>query len=178
MQAVKDGLIKESEIDTSLKRLFTARFRLGMFDPPGAVAYNQIPFSENDTPPHRRLALRAARESIVLLKNQSGTLPFKATVKTLAVVGPNAESLAGLEGNYNGTPSQPVYPLQGIRKLFAAKTKVVYAQGSAYVEQLPVPVPSTVFHQADGTAGLNGEYFSSADSRQARADAHGWANSI
>jgi beta-glucosidase len=176
VQAVQDGLIKESEIDTALKRLFTARFRLGMFDPPSAVAFNQIPFSEDDSPQHRQLALRAARESIVLLKNQDGILPFKANVKILAVIGPNAESLAALEGNYNGTPSHPVYPLEGIRKLFAGKAKIVYAQGSPYVEQLPVPVPSSVFHLAEVAAGpggkgtpwraptgLKGEYFSSTD---------------
>ena len=164
VQAVQDGLIKESEIDTALKRLFMARFRLGMFDPPSAVAFNQIPFSEDDSPQHRRLALRAAQESIVLLKNQDGMLPFKANLKTLAVIGPSAESLAALEGNYNGTPSHPVYPLEGIRKLFAGKAKIVYAQGSPYVEQLSVPVPSSVFHQPGGAGpGLKGEYFSNTD---------------
>ncbi len=81
VQAVHDGLIKESEIDTSLKRLFTARFRLGMFDPPNAVAFNQIPISENDSPAHRQLSLRAARESIVLLKNQNGILPLQANIQ-------------------------------------------------------------------------------------------------
>jgi beta-glucosidase len=165
VQAVQDGLIKESEIDTALRRLFTARFRLGMFDPPDAVAFNQIPFSEDDSPQHRKLALRAARESIVLLKNQDGILPFKGNFKTLAVIGPNAESLAALEGNYNGTPSHPVYPLEGIRKLFAGKTNIVYAQGSPYVEQLPVPVPSSAFHAAGetGSMGLKGEYFANTD---------------
>jgi beta-glucosidase len=165
LHAHDEGLIKESEIDTAVKRLFTARFRLGMFDPPNMVAFNQIPFSEDDSPPHRQLALRAARESIVLLKNQDGILPLKSNFKTIAVIGPNAESLAALEGNYNGTPSHPVYPLEGIRNFFADKTKIVYAQGSPYVEQLPVPVPSSVFHPEDGAAGsgLKGEYFSNTD---------------
>ena len=165
-----------------LKRLFIARFRLGMFDPPAAVAFNQIPFSEDDSPQHRQLALRAARESIVLLKNQNGVLPFKANVKTLAVIGPNAESLAALEGNYNGTPSHPVYPLDGIRKLFAGKAKVVYAQGSPYVEQLPVPVPSTRLSSGGRRGehrGLKGEYFSNTGLlRQAGADARGPANPV
>ena len=164
VQAVQDGLIEESEIDTAMKRLFTARFRLGMFDPPAALAFNQIPFSEDDSPQHRRLALRAARESIVLLKNQDGILPLKSNFKTIAVIGPNAESLPALEGNYNGTPSHPVYPLEGIRKIFAGKAKIVYAQGSPYVEQLSVPVPSSVFHQPGGAGpGLKGEYFSNTD---------------
>src|SRR6266403_4237792 len=70
VKAVKDGLISEPEIDVSVKRLMTARFRLVMFDPPEMVPYARIPFSENDTPAHRALALQAARESIVLLKNE------------------------------------------------------------------------------------------------------------
>jgi beta-glucosidase len=165
VKAVKDGLIRESEIDTALKRLFTARFRLGMFDPPSAVPFSQIPMSQDDSPAHRQLALQAARESMVLLKNQDGLLPFKASVKRIAVIGPNAEALAALEGNYNGTPSHPVLPVDGLGKEFAGKAEVLYAQGSAYVSQLPVPVPRTVFHTAgDGTVpGLRAEYFAKAD---------------
>ena len=165
VQAVKDGLIKESEIDTSLKRLFIARFRMGMFDPPNAVAFNQIPYSEDDSPPHRQLALRAAREAMVLLKNQDGFLPLKSNFKTIAVIGPNAGSLAALEGNYQGEPSHPVYPVDGMRKQFAGKAKVLYSQGSPYLVELPLPVPRTVFHTAEGvsTEGLKAEYFSNTD---------------
>jgi beta-glucosidase len=165
VKAVHDGLIKESEIDTAMKRLFTARFRLGLFDPPATVAFNQIPYSENDSPQHHQLALRAARESIVLLKNQDGALPLKPSVKTIAVIGPNAESLAALEGNYNGQPSQLVYPLDGIHQQFAGKAKVVYSQGSPYVVELPLPVPRTAFHPAEGASmeGLKGEYFSNTN---------------
>jgi beta-glucosidase len=165
VKAVQDGLIKESEIDTSLRRLFTARFRMGMFDPPDAVSFNQIPFSENDSPQHRELALKAGRESMVLLKNQDGMLPFKSTVKAIAMVGPNAESLAALEGNYNGVPSHPVYPVDGIRKVFEGKAKVLYSQGAPYLEELPVPVPRTAFHTAVGasTEGLTAEYFSNTN---------------
>jgi len=161
VKAVQDGVIKESKIDVSLKRLFTARFRLGMFDPPSAVSFNQIPFSENNSLAHRELALHAARESMVLLENQDGFLPLKAKYQTLAVIGPNAESVVALEGNYQGTPYHPVLPVDGMRKVFAGQAKIVYAQGSPYVEQLPVPVPSTVFQGADaGEKGLKGEYFS------------------
>ncbi len=161
VKAVQDGLIKESEIDTSLKRLFTARFRMGMFDPPDAVSFNRIPFSENDSAQHRGLALKAARESMVLLKNQDGTLPFKSSIKTIAVIGPNAESLPALEGSYNGEPSHPVYPLEGIKKLFEGKAKVLYSQGSPYLEGFPIPVPRTAFHTGEGanTQGLKAEYF-------------------
>jgi beta-glucosidase len=165
VKAVRDGLIKESEIDTSLRRLFTARFRMGMFDSPDAVSFNRIPFAENDSPQHRELALNAARESMVLLKNQDGMLPFGSTVKTIAVVGPNAESLPGLEGNYNGVPSHPVYPVDGIRKLFEGKAEVLYSQGAPYLEELPVPVPRTAFRTAGdgGQEGLKAEYFSNTN---------------
>jgi beta-glucosidase len=165
VKAVKDGLIRESEIDTAVKRLFTARIRLGMFDPPNAVPFNRIPMSQNDSPAHRQLALEAARQSMVLLKNQDGLLPFKASVKRIAVIGPNAASLAALEGNYKGTPSHPVLPVDGLRKQFAGKAEVLYAQGSAYVSQLPAPVPSTAFHTASprNAPGLKAEYFPNTD---------------
>jgi beta-glucosidase len=165
VQAVKDGLIKESELDTSLVRLFTARFRLGMFDPPGTGPYANIPVSQIDSPEHRRLAMQAARESMVLLKNQNRILPLNASVKTLAVIGPNAELLNSLEGNYNGTPPRPVLPLDGIRKQFKGKAEVLYAQGSPFVTELPVPVPRTAF-QTSGTPaveGLKAEYFAKAE---------------
>jgi beta-glucosidase len=165
VKAVHDGLIKETQIDTAVKRLFTARFRLGMFDPPTLVSFSRIPFSEDDSPQHRELALLAARESMVLLKNRDRVLPLKSSIKTIAVIGPNAESLAALEGNYNGIPSHPVYPLDGIRKAFEGKARVLYSQGAPYLEELPVPVPRTVFHTAGGanTEGLKAEYFSNTD---------------
>ena len=164
VKAVQDGLIKEGEIDAAVKRLFTARFRLGMFDPPNSVPFNRIPFSEDDSPQHRQLALSAARESIVLLKNQGHTLPLESGIKTIAVIGPNAESLPALEGNYHGVPSHPVYPLDGIRRLFERKARVLYSQGSPYLAELPVPVPRTVFHgDGAGTQGLKAEYFSNPD---------------
>jgi beta-glucosidase len=115
IEAIKQGFITEAEIDTSLKRLLTARFRLGMFDPPEMVPYARIPFSQNDTPEHRQLALKTARESIVLLKNANRTLPLKANLKSIAVIGPNADSPEVLWGNYNGHASMLTTPLAGIR---------------------------------------------------------------
>jgi beta-glucosidase len=165
VKAVRDGLIKESEIDTAVKHLFTSRMRLGMFDPPQMVPFSRIPMSEVDSPKHRELSLQLARESIVLLKNRDGILPLKPRVKRIAVVGPNAESLVALEGNYNGVPSHPVFPVDGLRKQFAGKAEVLYAQGSAYVAELPVPVPSTAFHVAGAKMepGLKAEYFATPD---------------
>ena len=137
LDAVRKGLITEAEIDTSLKRLMTARFRLGMFDPPEMVPYARIPFSENDTPEHRALALQSARESIVLLKNASRTLPLPKNLKSIAVIGPNADVPEVLWGNYNGRPSRLITPLAGIKNAVSANTKVVYAPGSTIAGESP-----------------------------------------
>ncbi len=165
VRAVKQGLIPESDINRAVKRLFTARMRLGMFDPPRDVPFSKIPMTEVDSPAHRQLALRAARESMVLLKNQDGILPLKPTVKTIAVIGPNAESLPAIQGNYHGVPLHPVLPIDGVLKQFAGKARILYAQGSPYVSELAVPVPRTVFHPAGfpSTWGLKAEYFSNPD---------------
>ena len=164
VKAVKDGLIPESAINTAVERLFTARFRLGMFDPPGMNPYARLPMSEDDSPEHRALALRAARESMVLLKNDGDFLPLKSDIHTIAVIGPNAASLAAVEGNYNGIPSHPDLPIDGMRAEFSG-AKILYAQGSAYVGELPVPLPETALHPAadSNEAGLKGEYFASSD---------------
>ncbi len=163
-KAVEHGLIREAELNTALRRLFTARVRLGLFDPPGDVPFNKIPLSAVGAPEHRRLALQVARESIVLLKND-GVLPLKPSVKTIAVIGPNAESMVSLEGNYNGVMRAPLMPAAGMRRQFGSTARVLYAQGSAHVGGVPVQVPSTVFHPPGRpqVAGLRAEYFSKPD---------------
>jgi beta-glucosidase len=128
-EAVALGLITEETIDTSLVRLLVGRMRLGMFDPPEQVPYTQIPYSVNDAPEHRALALQAARESLVLLKNEAQTLPLGAEIRRIAVIGPNADDPEVLLGNYNGTPSSSVTPLAGIRALAPAGVTVTYARG-------------------------------------------------
>ncbi len=135
LQAVAQGLISEETITQSVKRLFTARFRLGMFDPPEMVPYAQIPYAVNDCPAHRQLALRAARESIVLLKNDEGFLPLSKDLKSIAVIGPNADDVEVLLGNYNGTPSKAVTPLEGIRNKVSPQTEVRYAKGCGIVRK-------------------------------------------
>src|SRR5437667_2669124 len=147
MDAVKNGLISEAEIDVALKRLMTARFRLGMFDPPEMVAYARIPFSENDSPAHRAWSLKAAHESIVLLKNEANMLPLKKNLKTIAVVGPNADAPEVLLGNYNGRPSKSFTPLAGIKNAVAADTKVLYALGATLSGDSVVPVPASFLTQ-------------------------------
>jgi beta-glucosidase len=161
LDAVHRNLISETAIDASVKRLFTARLRLGMFDPDRLNPYSRIPYSENDSKEHAALALKTARASIVLLKNDPAVLPLKASIRTLAVVGPNAASLAALEGNYNAVPSHPVTPLSALQSRLPGRIR--YAQGSAYVDGAPVPVPQTVFTTTEGgrtKCGLVGEYFS------------------
>jgi beta-glucosidase len=164
-QAVKDGLISEAEIDVSLKRLMTARFRLGMFDPPEMVPYARIPFSENDSPAHRELSLKAARESMVLLKNENNTLPLKKDIKTIAVIGPNADTLEVLEGNYFGTPSKYVTPLTGIKNSVSPETRILYSPGAYKIGVSAVPVPASALTlKVLGTAaGLRGEYFNNRE---------------
>jgi beta-glucosidase len=153
-QAVKEGLLPESALDTAVKRLFTARIKLGMFDPPSSVAYARIPFDQVDSAAHREFAREVANKAMVLLKNDHETLPLR-DVKTLAVVGPNAASLIALEGNYNGAPSHPVLPVDGITQEFA-DAKVLYAQGSPYVNGVSLPVPRTALH-------VKGEYFANTN---------------
>jgi beta-glucosidase len=163
IDAVRQGLIKEADLDNALRRLFRARFKLGMFDPPSSYAYGRIPATEVNSPEHRQQSLHAARESIVLLKNQGQTLPLKAGIARIAVVGPTAEFVQSLQGNYNGPPPSPVYPLNGIEKRFAS-AKVAYAQGSTLVEGFAMPIEHTALHPASGSGnGLTGEYFSSQD---------------
>jgi beta-glucosidase len=160
LDAVKQGFLSEKDIDVSLRRLFTARFRLGMFDPPEMVPYAQTPESEIDSEPHRALALKTARESIVLLKN-GGVLPLRPDVKKIVVVGPLAESVSVLHGNYSGTASHATSALEGIRQQFRL-AQVAYAPGMNFLRPEEL-VPATVLATADGQAGLTGEYFFNSD---------------
>jgi beta-glucosidase len=172
VKAVKDGLINEAEIDVALKRLLVARFRLGMFDPPEMVKYTQIPFTENDSPPHRALSRQAARESMILLKNENNALPLKKNLKTIAVIGPNADAPEVLVGNYSGRPSSSVTPLAGIKNAVSPGTKVLYAQGSTLTGEWVVPVPPAFLTVAGKgtTAGLKGEYFANQELQGGPAD--------
>jgi beta-glucosidase len=155
LDAVKQGLLTEADIDTAVRRLFTARMRLGMFDPPEVVPYANTPDSEIDSAPHRQLALKIARESMTLLKND-GTLPL-GTAKKILVVGPLAESVTVLHGNYNGTASHAVTALEGIRKQFGG-AQVSYQPGTNFLREQTV-IPTSALSTEDGKPGLKGEYF-------------------
>ncbi len=164
LEAVEQELIDEATIDRSLVRLFTARMRLGMFDPPGQVPFTSIPFEVNDSPAHRALARQAAQKGIVLLKNQGGLLPLPKDLASIAVIGPNADDLAVLLGNYHGTPSRAVTPLEGIRRAVSPTTTVYYARGCEIATgMLPLePIPATCLRGPAGGAGregLSGAYY-------------------
>jgi beta-glucosidase len=129
VHSVQLGLVTEQQIDIALQHVLTARFKLGLFDPAESVAYARIPSTENDTPEHAELALRTARESMVLLKND-GLLPLKRDkIKRILVVGPNAISVPLLLGNYNGTPSHPITVLQGIKDVAGNGMEVLFEAG-------------------------------------------------
>ena len=166
IDAVKQGLLQEKDMDVSLRRLFRARFLLGMFDPPEMVPYANIPYSENDTEAHRQLALTTARETMVLLKND-GILPLTTAPKSIAVVGPLADNHRVLEGNYNGTPSRATSALEGIRKQFAS-SEVTFVPGTHFLRD-PKPIPADLFTAPDGKPGLQAEYFKGSDLKGAPA---------
>ncbi|HWC97456.1 MAG TPA: glycoside hydrolase family 3 C-terminal domain-containing protein [Candidatus Sulfopaludibacter sp.] len=160
---VQAGNIAEAEITRAAERLFVARFRLGMFDPPERVPYARIPYGENDSAPHRQMARTAEREAIVLLKNEGGILPLKQAVSKIAVIGPSSDDPVGLLGNYNGISSKQVTPLQGIRQQFP-KSKVQYAQGANYTASTNALVSSGFLSTPDGKGqGLLAEYFDNSD---------------
>jgi beta-glucosidase len=156
LDAVAKGFLTERDIDTAVKRLLTVRFRLGQFDPPELVRYAKTPESEIDSEAHRALALRAARESMVLLKND-GILPLVSGIKKIAVIGPSAESIRILLGNYNGTPSHASTALAALRKVFPS-AQITYAPGMNLLREETV-VPVDVFSTPNGQPGLHGEYF-------------------
>ena len=167
LPAVRSGLLSQSDIDRSLHRLLLARFKLGMFDPPAMVPWARIPYSDNDSPAHRELALETARKSIVLLKNDRRALPLSKSLKTIAVIGPNADEVSVMYGNYNGFPSEPVSPLEGIRRKLPG-ARVLYARGSDIAANVPgfEVVPATALftaNSADRRPGLLGEYFNSSN---------------
>ncbi len=162
VDAVKHGLIAEETIDRAVRRLFQARFRLGMFDPPEQVPYAHIPYDVIHSPAHRELALRAARESIVLLKNEGNLLPLSKDIASIAVIGPNASDVQVLLGNYSGTPATAVTPLEGIRRKVSPATKLYYARGCDIAAGVPrlEAIPSACLYPAEGEGpGLTGEYY-------------------
>ena len=166
VQAVKEGLLTEQQIDVSLKRLFLVRFRLGMFDPPSKVKYARIPGSILESPAHKAHALKMARESIVLLKNENNILPLKKTIKRIAVIGPNADNAIAILGNYNGIPSKVTTVLQGIKDKLGDHAVVMFEQAINFTnDTLFVKTKSGVHYSWQGQKGFLAEYFNNRELR-------------
>ena len=156
VEAVRRGLIAESVVDERLTALLRTMFRLGFFDPKDRVPYNRIKPSENDAPEHSALAVRAAREAMVLLKND-GLLPLqKGALHRVAVIGPSASSVPALVGNYNGSPSKPVTILDGLKAALGPGVQVDYAHGCEYAARPDIvrPIPNIWYR---------GEYFANRE---------------
>lgn len=128
--AHKEGLVTEEAIDRAVTRLMMTRMKLGLFDDPQKVPYTAIPYEANDCREHREFALEVAKKSLVLLKNENNLLPLaKSSIKSIAVIGPNADSREALIGNYYGTASEYVTVLEGIKEAVGGDTRVYHSQG-------------------------------------------------
>lgn len=167
--AVHRGLISEAEVDVAVRRAFLTRFQLGMFDPPSQVKWAQIPYSVNQSAAHDALSREVAQKSLVLLKND-GILPLSRKLKTVAVIGPTADEIMSLLGNYYGSPAAPVTILQGIREAVGPNTRVLYSRGTDLVEGRAEPRAAPLIEPAylrpeAGSAqqGLKGQYFRGKD---------------
>ncbi len=156
IDAVQQGYLPESDLDTALIRLFSARIRLGMFDPPDSVPYTKIDEKELDSAEHRAHARKLANESMVLLKND-GLLPLKPGIRKIAVVGPLADQTRPLIGNYAGQPTHIVSILDGLRAEFPNVT-ITFVPGTQFLRADGAPVPDALLTTADGQPGLKAEY--------------------
>jgi beta-glucosidase len=156
--AVHQGLVPEDLVTQAAERLYTARFQLGLFDPQGSSPLDNIRISLELQSQNRQAALKAAQESIVLLKN-SGVLPLKSAPGHIAVLGPTADLLPSILGNYVGTPIRPVTPLDGMLQMFKS-SPILYAQGSTLASGVGVPVPRSAFGLSQG---LKTEFFATPD---------------
>ena len=155
VEAVQQGYLSENALDTALIRLFTARIRLGMFDPPSMDPYSKIDEKELDSAAHREFARQMANESMVLLKND-GVLPLKSA-RRITVVGPLADQTAVLLGNYNGQPTHTVTVLEGMKAEFP-DAKITYVPGTQFLSNEGSPVPASVLTTPDHKPGLKAEY--------------------
>ncbi len=156
VDAVQQGYLPESTLDTALIRLFTARMKLGMFDPPDMVPYTKIDEKELDSAEHRAHARKLANESMVLLKND-GLLPLKPGIRNIAVVGPLADQTRPLIGNYAGQPTHIVSILDGLRAEFP-NAKITFIAGTQFLRPDGTPVPNSLLTTSDGKPGLKAEY--------------------
>lgn len=163
VKAVEEGLITEDEIAVAVSRVMKARFMLGMFDPPGDVPWSGLTLQANCSDYNNYMAREAARESIVLLKN-NGILPLDNSYRKIAVIGPNADNFEALIGNYNGIPRNPVTILEGIINKVGETSDIIYSEGSDLAEGVHnlTPIPTGYLQTDRGTHGAIGEYFANS----------------
>jgi beta-glucosidase len=164
LKTVQEGKTTEQQIDISLKRLFMIRFRLGMFDPASMVKYANMPETVLESAEHKALALKMARQSIVLLKNENSTLPLKKNIKKIVVLGPNADNSIVVLGNYNGVPSQTVTALQGIKNKLGNNVEVIYEKAVNFTNDTLLQY-SDVSNQFSwqSNKGFHAEYFNNKE---------------
>src|SRR5438067_3945116 len=155
VDAVRKSYLLQSAVDGALVRLFTARMRLGMFDPPTMVPYSRIDERELDSPAHRQLALRIAEKSMVLLKND-GVLPLKGA-KHIAIVGPLADQTPVLLGNYHGEPTHAVSVLEGMKAALPG-AQITYVPGTQFLSNSGEPLPAAMLKSGFLTAPETGDY--------------------
>jgi len=156
IDAVQQGYLPEGVLDTALIRLFTARIKLGMFDPPDMVPYTKIDEKELDSAEHRAEARKLANESMVLLKND-GLLPLKSDIRKIAVVGPLADQTRPLLGNYAGQPTHIVSILDGLKAEFP-NASITFVPGTQFLRADGTPVPDALLTSPDGKTGLKADY--------------------
>src|SRR5690606_20583559 len=164
VEGVQKGILPAEILDRALVRLFTARMKLGQFDPYETLPWADITKEDFDTPEHRAKSLEMAKASMVLLKNEGDLLPLKGAPRRIAVVGPNADSFDTLVGNYYGTPSNPVTVLDGLRARFP-DSQIDYVQGIGRIGQAEEAVPAAALcvDAACTNAGLTAEHFDNRD---------------
>ncbi len=162
VESVKQGFIQEKDIDISVRRLLLARFRLGEMDDPSLVPWSKMDYSVVASEKHKQLALDMARKSITLLHNPSNILPLKTGGLKIAVMGPNAQDSIMQWGNYNGTPTQTITILEGIKSALSPKDKLIYEQGCGLVENT---VMKSVFNECsfDGKQGFLATYWNNKE---------------
>ncbi len=164
VEAVRKGLITEKQIDVSIKRLFMIRFRLGLFDPASMVPYAQTPATVLEHADHKAHALKMAQQSIVLLKNEGGTLPLSKNIKKIVVLGPNADNAIAVLGNYNGTPSSIITCLQGIKNKLGPATEVVYEKAVNFTnDTLLQYADMSKNYSWEDNRGFKAEYFNNKE---------------
>jgi len=162
--AVKEGIITEKDIDVSVKRLFMIRFRLGMFDPAELVKYANTPITVLESSDHQAHALKMARESIVLLRNENQTLPLSKTLKKIVVLGPNADNSIAVLGNYNGTPSKITTVLAGIKEKLGKNTQVIFEKAVSFTNDTLLSYLNLDSQfNIDHRQGFKSEYFKGTD---------------